>query len=98
MAPEANRISTMGSGFSGLFGHALEIRERLLGQDHPQVARSLNNLALLYEVQRRYTEAESLYQRALMIREQTLGQDNPKTIATRQAYAALQEALRRTTT
>ncbi|WP_395138880.1 tetratricopeptide repeat protein, partial [Armatimonas sp.] len=32
-----------------LFKHALTIREKALGADHPDTAQSLNNLALLYK-------------------------------------------------
>jgi tetratricopeptide (TPR) repeat protein len=55
----------------------LAIREKQLGADHPDVATSLNNLAILYESQGRYTEAELLYRRSLAIREKQLGVDNP---------------------
>jgi tetratricopeptide (TPR) repeat protein len=40
---------------------ALSIRERMLGPDHPDIAISLNNLALLYHHQGRYADAEPLY-------------------------------------
>ena len=49
----------------------------MLGPDHPDVARSLNNLAGLYEHQQRYADAEPLYRRALSIRERALGPDHP---------------------
>ena len=48
---------------------ALAIREKALGPEHPDVAISLNNLALLLlRHQGRYAEAEPLYKRALAIR------------------------------
>ena len=50
-----------------LYKRALEIRERVLGPDHPDTATSLNNLAILYDNQGRYEEAEPLYKRALEI-------------------------------
>jgi tetratricopeptide (TPR) repeat protein len=56
---------------------ALAIREKALGPDHPDVAQSLNNLALLYLQQGRYAEAEPLLKRALAIREKALGPDHP---------------------
>ena len=37
-----------------------QIKKRL-GEQHPQVANSLNNLAVIYQLQGRYQEAESLY-------------------------------------
>ena len=41
---------------------SLKIREAKLGKDHPEVATSLNNLAVLYKDTGRYAEAEPLYQ------------------------------------
>jgi CHAT domain-containing protein/Flp pilus assembly protein TadD len=38
---------------------------------------SLNNLALLYQEQGRYADAEPLYKRSLAIRQKTLGPDHP---------------------
>jgi CHAT domain-containing protein len=49
----------------------------VLGPGHPDVARSLNNLAGLYEHQQRHAEAEPLYRRALSIRERALGPGHP---------------------
>jgi CHAT domain-containing protein/lipopolysaccharide biosynthesis regulator YciM len=56
---------------------ALAIREKVLGKEHPLVARSLNNLADLYRVMGNYRQAEPLYQRSLAIREKVLGKDHP---------------------
>ncbi|CCI16907.1 Kinesin light chain (modular protein) [Microcystis aeruginosa PCC 9807] len=52
-----------------------EIQSRL-GENHPHVAASLNNLAGLYRCQGRYTEAESLYKHSLFLREQLLGENH----------------------
>src|SRR5262249_18666140 len=60
-----------------LLQRSLDIREKALGRDHPDVAQSLNNLALLYDKQGRYADAEPLYQRSLDIREKALGRDHP---------------------
>ncbi|WP_414756479.1 CHAT domain-containing protein, partial [Anabaena sp. CCY 9910] len=60
-----------------LFHQALEMRKRLLGQEHPDVATSLNNLALLYNRQGRYAEAEPLFHQALEMRKRLLGQEHP---------------------
>lgn len=56
---------------------ALELREKSLSPEHPDVAQSLNNLAGLYMEQGKYGEAETLFQRALAIREKVLGPENP---------------------
>ena len=52
-------------------------RQRLLGDEHPDVARSLNNLALLYKSQGRNTEAEPLYRQALEMFQRLLGDEHP---------------------
>jgi CHAT domain-containing protein/tetratricopeptide (TPR) repeat protein len=54
----------------------LEIRERALGPSHPEVAASLNNLALLHSSRGDYAKSETLYQRALAIREEALGPEH----------------------
>ena len=53
--------------------------EKQLGENHPDVATSLNNLAGLYESQGKYAEAEPLYQRAIAILLATLGENHPNT-------------------
>ena len=55
-----------------LYQRALVIFEKALGEDHPQVAATLNNLAYLYQAQGHYDKAKPLYQRALAnLREDT---------------------------
>ena len=51
----------------------LEIQEKALGPDHPDVATALNNLASIYRSTGQYALAESLYRRALLIDERALG-------------------------
>jgi tetratricopeptide (TPR) repeat protein len=60
-----------------LYQQALELRKRLLGEEHPYVATSLNNLAFLYHSQGRYAEAEPLYLQALELRKHLLGEEHP---------------------
>ena len=74
-----------------LFLQALALRKKLLGESHPDVAQSLNNLALLYDSQGRYDEAESLYLQALTIAEQVLGKNHPNTNIIRANYEKLKE-------
>ncbi len=59
------------------FEEALQLLERTLGVDHPDVATALNNLALLHYTQGNYAAAEPLYRRSLAIDEKTLGADHP---------------------
>ena len=60
-----------------LLRRALQIREKQLGPEHPDVASSLNNLAGLLQAQGKYSESEPLYRRALGIDEKALGSDHP---------------------
>ena len=53
------------------------IAEQRLGDDHPDVATSLDNLANLYCSQGRYPEAEPLFLQALEIGQRQLGDDHP---------------------
>ena len=57
--------------------------------DDVRLATNLNNLALLYEAQCRYVEAEPLYQRALAIREKALGPEPPAVATSLENYADL---------
>ena len=50
-----------------LYRRALAIREKSLGQNHPEVAVSLNDLAVTLQRQGRYAEAELLHRRAMAI-------------------------------
>ncbi len=68
----------------GLYPSALPFKERALAMDeqtlgpkHPDMAHSINNLALLYHNQGKYDEALPLYQRALAISEKALGPNHP---------------------
>ncbi|CCI37742.1 tetratricopeptide repeat protein [Microcystis aeruginosa] len=55
----------------------LGVTRRRLGEEHSDVANSLNNLALLYQSQGRYTEAEPLYLEALDLTKRLLGDNHP---------------------
>ncbi|MFM6321643.1 MAG: CHAT domain-containing tetratricopeptide repeat protein [Microcystis panniformis] len=58
---------------------ALAIYKQQLGDNHPDTAASLNNLAGLYYSQGRYSEAEPLYKQALAIKKQQLGDNHTAT-------------------
>ena len=60
-----------------LYRRSLAISEKALGPEHPDVALSLNNLALLYQTQGNYAEAAPLYRRSLAISEKALGPEHP---------------------
>ena len=74
-----------------LFLKALEMRARLLREEHPDVAMSIYWLAVLYHEQGRYSEAEPFYIQALAIAERVLGKDHPNTRQIRENYQRLLE-------
>ncbi|MEM8717231.1 MAG: toll/interleukin-1 receptor domain-containing protein, partial [Cyanobacteria bacterium P01_G01_bin.4] len=80
---------TQDSEAEPLFQDALAMRKRLLGDEHPAVARSLNNLAGLYKDQGRYSEAEPLLQEALVMRKRLLGTEHPAVATSLNNLAAL---------
>lgn len=73
---------------------ALNEAERFGPQD-PRLARSLSNLAALYNVQGKYAEAEPLHRRALAIDEKALGPAHLDVATSLENYAALLHQLNR---
>ncbi len=59
------------------YEQCLSVVQSCLGEEHPDVALSYNNLAALYDSQGRYSEAEPLYQKALSLWQQLLGEEHP---------------------
>ncbi len=59
------------------------------------MATSFNNLALLYDAQGKYAEAEPLYKRSLAILLKALGPDHPNVATSLENYAALLRKLNR---
>ncbi len=62
-----------------LLQQALTIRQQVLVANHPDTARSLNDLGVLYLTQGKYQQAEPLLQQALAIRQKKLGVEHPDT-------------------
>jgi len=80
---------------ASLHGRALAAREACLGPDHPAVAASLFNLALLRARQHRPADSLTMLRRALAIQEAALGDGHAAVSATRGAAAAAARALGR---
>ena len=49
-----------------------------LGADHPDVAKTLNDMAIVYKKQQKYEEALKTYHESLRIKEDKLGVDDPE--------------------
>ncbi len=58
---------------------ALEIKRRVLGNQHPSTLVSLNNLAVLLQDQQQLAAAEPLFREAMEIKIRILGLDHPDT-------------------
>ncbi|HEX8539132.1 MAG TPA: tetratricopeptide repeat-containing protein kinase family protein, partial [Cystobacter sp.] len=57
--------------------HALALRQKLLGPEHPLVAASYNNLGVVLAELGQFEEARASYDRALQLRRKTQGKDHP---------------------
>ncbi len=68
---------------------ALELDEKALGPEHPDIAVSLGNLAGIYKASGAFEKALPLFQRALKIREKALGPDDPATATSLNNLATL---------
>ncbi|AFY41720.1 Tetratricopeptide TPR_1 repeat-containing protein [Nostoc sp. PCC 7107] len=66
--------------------------QNLLGDNHPDVATSLNNLAFLYQSQGKYDQAESLYLQALELYKRLLGDNHSSVALSLNNLAALYES------
>ena len=62
------------------------------GPEDPRLAATLNTLAVLYHSQRKYVQAESLYQHVVKLLEQTIGPDHPTLATTLNNLAVVYEA------
>lgn len=60
-----------------LYIKALQMKEDILGPEHPELALTLNNLGLYYKSMGRLGAARPFYARALAILEKTLGSSHP---------------------
>ena len=96
LAGEAEWKAHMDAGTSAYraattrFKAALQDAE-LFGTSDPRLARTLNDLVVLYRAQGNYTEAEPLMRRALGIYETTLGADHQDVAMALNNLAALYE-------
>ena len=55
----------------------LELREKVLGPEHPDTLTSMNNLAEVLTDQGKYEAAEEMHRQVLELREKVLGLEHP---------------------
>jgi tetratricopeptide (TPR) repeat protein len=65
---------------------------QVYGDEHPEVATDLNNLAVLLEAQGKYNEAEPVYRQSLVIMRMVLGEEHPDVTTSLNNLAALLNA------
>src|SRR5262249_32190297 len=71
---------------------ALEVRRRVLGEEHPDTVQSMQILATMYRGQGKYAAAETLYGKVLTSRRRLLGKDHPETLNSLTGLGAVQFA------
>jgi len=64
---------------AALYEKSLRIIERVLGEEHPDTAKSYGDLACMYAGQGEYKKAEGLYEKSLRIIEKVFGEGHPNT-------------------
>lgn len=65
----------------------LNLREGVLGKEHPDTLGSMNNLALALSGQGKYAEAEVIHRETLALREKILGKEHPDTLVSKSNLA-----------
>jgi tetratricopeptide (TPR) repeat protein len=78
-----------------LHREALAMRRKLLGEEHPDVAGSLNNLAVCLDLQNRHAEAMSLFEQAHAIDQRVYPSDHPRLVLDLNNIARCLQSLRR---
>ena len=67
-------------GAEPLYVKTLELRRRVLGDEHSDTLHSMHNLALLYQNQGRYDKAGPLHVKTLELKRRVLGEEHPDTL------------------
>jgi non-specific serine/threonine protein kinase/serine/threonine-protein kinase len=68
---------------------ALDLRRRVMGENHPVTLTAMNSLALLLRDQGKYAEAEPLFTKALDARRRALGEEHADTLDSMRSLAVL---------
>jgi tetratricopeptide (TPR) repeat protein len=76
-------------GAEPLYRRTLDIREQVLGKDHPDTLSSMNDLSLLLINKNEFVEANMLCHHILEARERVLGKEHPATLLSMNNLAGL---------
>ena len=75
------------------YGKCLKIRLEKLGEEHPAVATTYNNMASVYYHQGDYPQALEYYGKCLKIRLEKLGEEHPDTKRTQESIEIVKSKL-----
>jgi hypothetical protein len=70
-----------------MYRQVLELRQKVLGPQHPDTITSINNLACCLKGMERVGDATSLYREGLQLAQQALGAEHQATKALEQGLA-----------
>src|SRR3954470_17684153 len=87
-AAEAAANSGDLSSANDLLHRVARIQEAELGPLHPDLANTLNNLAIVAETTGRMSDAENFYRRAVAVASASLPADDPQVVSSRQNLEA----------
>ncbi|RKK62252.1 hypothetical protein BFJ66_g1057 [Fusarium oxysporum f. sp. cepae] len=78
----AEALSMQGryEGAAKLYRETLEMRQKVLGKEHPNTFSSMNNLAIVLNNMGEYEEAEKMHRETLELKEKVLGKEHPDTL------------------
>ena len=82
------------SGRGKLYATVIDIQRRLNGPTHRETLNALNNLAVLYAVEGKYSEAAPIYENVLEQWRKQLGPEHPLTLAVMSNLARLKHGQR----
>jgi hypothetical protein len=60
---------------------AMETWKRVLGAEHPDTLKSINNLAMTWKLHGRYLEALQLMEECVQLQTRILGENHPRTLS-----------------
>jgi len=72
-----------------MFWDILELRTRVLGEEHPTILDNMEQLAVVYDKMGRYSEAEQMFRDVLELRKEVLGKAHPNTLNTMEHVATI---------
>lgn len=78
-----------------LVREAIELRERVLGEDHPETVSSLSDHAMILLALGQQSDAEPILRRVMDLRLRMHGEDHPDALASMNNYGGVLEALGR---